>query len=81
MLSPAWCAACDTPVCVDPHHQWTVLCDGDAALSCVQGMNVRLDGILGFSGVKHKFVCMQTGLFVMYVSASVMMFVSKQGCL
>jgi len=30
-------------------------------------MDLHLDGILGFSGVKHKYVCKETGLFVLYV--------------
>jgi hypothetical protein len=30
-------------------------------------MNLHLGGILGFSGLKHKYVCKETGLFVMYV--------------
>jgi hypothetical protein len=31
-------------------------------------MNLHLDGILGFSGVKHKYVCKETGLFVMCIT-------------
>jgi hypothetical protein len=30
-------------------------------------MNWHLDGILGFSGAKRKYVCKETELFVMYV--------------